>query len=337
MTPMQGSKRERAPGVWELRVYVGRDATGTKRWKSRTFRGGEKAANRALRQLIAEVENERESGPPPDDPTLAQHLEQWLARRPDDRTARSLATLHITPHLGHHRLSQLKLRHVDQWIHELERGDLSAASIQRTHTVLQSALQQAVRWELIDRNPASNADLPAAARPEHKIPAVEDVQRALAAAAGDVHLATLVRLAAATGARRGSLLGLRWCDIDWESGVITFRCAVAKVPGGVRVKDSKTGAIIRVIVGRGTLDQLRTYRVHRLEQAMKCGLGRLDDESFVFAQDAAGTTPWYPDTATSKWTKLTESVKVTDEETGEVSQPLVGVHLHDRDTPRSRA
>ena len=41
---MPGSMRERQPDVWELRVFLGRDASGKTKHRSVTFRGGKRAA-----------------------------------------------------------------------------------------------------------------------------------------------------------------------------------------------------------------------------------------------------------------------------------------------------
>ena len=53
---MRGSKRKRRDGVWELRVYVGSDpATGSTEQISKTFHGGARAADDALRDLVEQV------------------------------------------------------------------------------------------------------------------------------------------------------------------------------------------------------------------------------------------------------------------------------------------
>ena len=51
---MAGSMRERRSGVWELRVYLGRDAAGRVRHHYVTFEGGKRAAERELVRLVAE-------------------------------------------------------------------------------------------------------------------------------------------------------------------------------------------------------------------------------------------------------------------------------------------
>lgn len=57
---VKGSKTKIAPGVWRLRVYVGRRANGTPIQLTRTFRGRSQAADRELELFVAEVTASRE-------------------------------------------------------------------------------------------------------------------------------------------------------------------------------------------------------------------------------------------------------------------------------------
>ena len=55
--------RQRSPGSWELRVFVGVDpATGRRRYRSRTVRGGRADADRELAAMVAAVRAERDIG-----------------------------------------------------------------------------------------------------------------------------------------------------------------------------------------------------------------------------------------------------------------------------------
>ena len=57
---MSGSARERKPGVWELRASGGTGPDGRRVQVSRTIRTtSRRAVDRALRELVAEVENAR--------------------------------------------------------------------------------------------------------------------------------------------------------------------------------------------------------------------------------------------------------------------------------------
>ena len=51
---MQGSMRERSPGRWELRVFLGNDpVTGKKQYVSRIVMGGKRLASSELARLVA--------------------------------------------------------------------------------------------------------------------------------------------------------------------------------------------------------------------------------------------------------------------------------------------
>ena len=60
---MVGNTRARRPGVWELRVYVGREANGRDRHRYATFEGGRWEADRALARLAADCERHRAAEP----------------------------------------------------------------------------------------------------------------------------------------------------------------------------------------------------------------------------------------------------------------------------------
>lgn len=101
------------------------------------------------------------------------------------------------------------------------RGGLSARSVVRYHQIIHAALHQAVRWQLLIRNPADAVDPP---RPERReIVGLEPrAIRALFAAADETPIGSLVRIAILSGMRRGELLGLRWADVDLERSALMF-------------------------------------------------------------------------------------------------------------------
>jgi integrase len=96
------------------------------------------------------------------------------------------------------------------------RAALSPRTVAYVHTILHRAFRDAVRWNLIVRNPADQAD-PPRGRPSERIRARtwtgEEIARFLDATA-DSRYSPLWRLIATTGMRRGEALGLRWDDID---------------------------------------------------------------------------------------------------------------------------
>lgn len=148
---MRGSKRQLRDGVWELRVSLGNDpATGKLRQLSKTFHGGSRAADAALRDLIDQQAPGRSDGV---GVTLGQLLDKWLeeCERMDLspttlRTYRAQIKRTIRPRLGKVKLNQLSAKHLDDLYGVMKGTDRSPKTIRNHHASISSALHQAVRW-----------------------------------------------------------------------------------------------------------------------------------------------------------------------------------------------
>ena len=93
-----------------------------------------------------------------------------------------------------------------------------------TATILHRAFRDAVRWNLLIRNPCDLAD-PPRARPAEQVRertwTSGDVARFLRLTSSSRYSA-LWRLIAATGMRRGEALGLGWDDVDLAAGRLSI-------------------------------------------------------------------------------------------------------------------
>lgn len=280
--------RKRGDRKYEVIVQLGR-VDGVRKQVSRTFHGSKRAADRFASRLEVEAQQgtfDRPidlDAPPP--ATVAGLLEQWFAFAspvwsPSTRLQhRSIIDRHLTPKLGRMALDRVTVATVDRLYGDLRQRGLQGATVRRIHVVLHRALAQAERWGWIPANPASKATLPKVVAAEEFEPEIADVLALIVAAkAGnddpevkrpaDPELALFIRLAAATGARRGELCGLRWADIDETS--LTIARAVVDAGGGVvAVKETKTGKKRRVALDAGTVAEIQTQRARRAEQVLK--------------------------------------------------------------------
>jgi integrase len=77
---------------------------------------------------------------------------------------------------------------------------------------------------------------------------VAEVQAMIkAAVSDDTDMATLIALAAVTGARRGELCGLQWGDVDWTGHTMTIERSVATMGRKQLItKDTKIHAARRL-------------------------------------------------------------------------------------------
>jgi len=132
----------------------------------------------------------------------------------------------IVPKLGGLKLSLLSAVHIQSLLADLERHGESAYRRQQIHSVLYSALGDAVRLRLIPYNVC--ASVRSARLPDKEKPVLDELQasKLLEKAKAD-RLFALYFIALATGMRQGELFGLKWSDIDFKAGTISIQRTTA--------------------------------------------------------------------------------------------------------------
>ncbi len=111
----------------------------------------------------------------------------------------------------------------------------------------------------------------------------EQARILLAAARGD-RLEALYVLAVSAGLRQGELLGLRWQDVDLESGTLSVRRQLTRSKeNGLRFTELKSKKSRRSIrLATSAIEALRRHRSAQNEERLR--LGRLwKDQDLVFA------------------------------------------------------
>lgn len=107
------------------------------------------------------------------------------------------------------------------------------------HAVLRSALSDAVRFDLVERNVAKPVKVPNGQAAERRVPSPKEIRQLLDAASGDQLAETFV-IAVSLGVRRSELLGLQWADVDLDERVLHVVRAVQRSGGELRVVEPKT-------------------------------------------------------------------------------------------------
>jgi integrase len=303
-----GTMRERSPGHWELRAFIGPDpVSGKPRQATRSFKGTEHAASKALATLVAEVaagKFHRTSV------TVSQLLDKWLEMAESSQRPRTLyenrrkIDVRIKPVLGHIRLDKLEPDTLDavyrQWLGE----GLSAATVHKYHSILSAACRQAVKWGWIDRAPTERATPPTVVHKPMFVPTPEQLTTLVGSAEeDDPVLATALALAALTGARRGELVALRWSDVDLEAGRIRIARSLTVAQGEQHTGPTKTHAVREIAVDPVCVEVLKqrwTFMLDLSEQAES----PLVPDPYVLSYNANGATPANPDTFTHRFTQL---------------------------------
>jgi integrase len=275
----EGSISQRPDGLWHARISLGYDRNGHR--KRRHIYGKTKQEVQAkLRKLQAEVDGGTLMEPSRQ--TVADFLARWLEEvaRPTIRPTSYLSyegviRLHIGQHLGGIGLGKLTPPQVQGLYAAMEKAGASPRLRQLTHAVLPRALKQAVRWNLIPRNPCDAVEPPRVGRKEMKAYTPEQVQQLLKAAEGH-RLEALFLLAVTGGLRQGELFGLHWPDIDLEGDSVSVQRTLEELRGRFRLAEPKSAKIRRQVqLPRVAVGALRRHRARmeaegRLEGPVFC-------------------------------------------------------------------
>src|SRR5579875_1549884 len=175
--------------------------------------------------------------------TLGEYLDHWLERekrRPLTRQRHeSVVRLYLKPGLGNQRLEVLPVRVVQNFLDDLRTSGTSIATIHQVRKVLSAALTYAMRQELILRNVARLVELPSYRPAEASHWTTDELSAFLRSARTDPFYPVFVLLAL-YGLRRGEVLGIRWCDVDFPREVLRIRQQVQRINGALEQVELKT-------------------------------------------------------------------------------------------------
>ena len=169
---------------------------------------------------------------------------------------------HIKPTLGNHKLKKLSVYDVRAAIGALEERGCTARTRIECLRILSACFSCAMREELLHRNVAQLVEKPKYIKKETTIWTAEQASFFLRSIKNHPQY-ILFLLLLTYGMRRGEALGLRYCDIDFESGLIHIRQQIGRIGEEIRAWPPKTAS------SRRTLPLMANVRTALLEHAEK--------------------------------------------------------------------
>lgn len=275
-------------GLWVGSLMVGRKADG--RPDRRVVYGKTRVE---VRRKLDDIRRRVEEGALVDADraraTLRTFLHRWLdAIRANVRLStweRYAHCVHhdLVPALGRTRLTALRPEAVQKLYADKLTSGLSPRSVHHVHTILHTALEQAVRWGYVSRNVTDATEPPRVPRFELRILSPDEVARLLDTARGD-RLEALWTVAVCTGCREGEMLGLKWDDVDWDAAVLAIRRTLVGMRGGVPAfAEPKTTRGRRDIpLPEDAVSALRAHRARQNEERLAAGPDYADS-GLIFA------------------------------------------------------
>src|SRR5260370_7813075 len=155
----------------------------------------------------------------------------------------------IVPVLGGLMLTKLQPAHISQAYAKAlasgrrdGTGGLSARTVTHIHRVLREALQQAVQWQMLARNPADAVKPPKVERKQMSVLDTDATARLIEAARGS-DLAVPILLGVLCGLRRGEIVALRWRNVDLERAQLSVTASTEQTDAGCRAKEPNSGRV----------------------------------------------------------------------------------------------
>ena len=194
--------------------------------------------------------------------------------------------LHIVPVLGRYELQKLSAQHLQAFYVKKSEEGLSATTINHFHNVLHKALDTAVKWNLVARNVCDLVSPPRRKRFEVHPLTLGQVHKLLSVIDGH-EMEALFKLALATGLRRGELMGLKWQDINFDTGVLQVRRILSRVPtkmpgkGYVEAEPKTQKSRRSIMIAPFALEALKQHQERQLEAKLKAG-SAWQEHDYVF-------------------------------------------------------
>ena len=211
-------------------VYYYTDENGETKQKWETLRNYQDALKRK-----AEVENEINKGTfiPPNDQTVREFLYDFVTMYGEQKWGVSMYDMstglienYINPLIGDLKIQSITTRTTDKFVQTLQKTPavdcgvrknkdghcVTDKTIEKIIKLLRCAFGQAVRWELISKNPFENTLIPKTTYKKRDIWDAETIMKALNECE-DSRLYIAMNLSFACSLRIGEVLGLTWDNV----------------------------------------------------------------------------------------------------------------------------
>jgi integrase len=325
----EGSLGLRSDGRWHVRVPLPRDEqTGKRRYKHKyaaTQAEAVELLKRASGQALAGELRTTST------PRVGAFLDKWHEQyapdwKPATRSSYRLAIdTHLKPAFGHLRIEQLSPAKIQTWMRQQAEEHGARRRITLARATLRSALAEAVRLDLVSRNVAAARFKVPAPQKRPIMPFEFEQAVAFVAAAREHRLGALYLTALACGMRIGEASGLKWCDVDLDTGECRLRQQLQAVrvarskdaPAGkgkqrrmLVLQDLKTEKSRRTLMLPAvSLDALKTHRTRQREERLKAGAKWRNEHDLTFTTSTG--RPLDPRNVLRTVYALQEAAKIT--------------------------
>lgn len=300
-------------GSYQITVSNGRDTSGRQLLETTTFTPDpaktEKQNQKALELFVMKFEEQVKSGKYLDGEKItfkdftASWLADYAAPHLEATTIEAynfLLNKHILPAIGHLKLARIQPVHLNKLYNAMlanrtdgKPGGYSPTTIKRTHAVISSIMNTAVKWNVISDNPCERVKPPKQARNindvkfftlEESGAFLDELERETESGLICLQHKLFFHMALFCGLRRGELIALEWSDIDLQAGTVSITKSTSIVSGKAITKAPKNKTSIRTIsIPTSVIELIRAYRKEQLQYRLSIG-DQWEGDNHIFIQ-----------------------------------------------------
>ncbi len=227
---------------------------------------------------------------------------------------------YVIPLIGHLKLTAIRPVHIQNFVNAMsnkptavhkdkqgntkEQKKISASTVRRYLTIVQSVLNQAVKLDLIQSSPAKSEKLtiPKMQTPKIDIFTKQETAEMLTYLEKEpLQYQVLIQLAIMTGARRGELVALKFSDFDYTNNKVTIERSAYKLKGKpIQIKPPKDYETRIISINQYCLDLIEMLKAEKRKEALRLGDQWKGDE-WLFTQwngeimNPMTPTKWFSD------------------------------------------
>jgi len=245
--------------------------------------------------------------------TLRDYMQLWLEDyakpnvAPTTYDKYTYAANKVSEILGNMKLQQIKPIHIQQLVNKLNNSDVTPSTVLSYYRVLNTAINQAVKWQFIQYNPCVAVTPPRNTKNKMMILDQDEIQILLDKSKDHV-LYPVIVLALLCGLRRGEILGLKWENIDFFSGVIHLENNLVMANNESILKETKTSTGRRAVdISSNVVEVLKKVKKQKMSYKLLYG-SSYHDSNFVCTWEDG--RPFRPDYIPKAFAKILVSANL---------------------------
>jgi len=240
---------------------------------------------------------------------MEQHAEENLAPKTVERYREMAA--YIAPELLAMNMTEITPLHLSrEWTRLLKCGGhkrksttpraMKPKTVRNIAGLVSSAFVRAIKWGLATTNPVTHSDLPKVRKRIGMALLPSEQDRLTQCATGPWCLSVFLDVAAASGARRGEILALRWSDL--QGLIVVIDRSLCQTKEGLVFKSTKTEEPRKVELPPSMIACLDAHRLRQDEFRRQFGPDYRSDLDLIFANPDG--SPLMPNSISSTVSRL---------------------------------